>query len=104
MTFFGRHDDEDLMLPALEAVMNDLAPHIISFLARCANFGAEENCLSLVAKTLRDAVNKYVKYDPDDAEALTFQGKKSFNELIGSCNVSNARNMESIFYGAQTFN
>eukprot|EP00978_Attheya_sp_CCMP212_P042644 scaffold263545_cov36-Attheya_sp.AAC.1 len=32
MNFFGRHDDEDLLLPALQAVLEDLAPHILSFL------------------------------------------------------------------------
>eukprot|EP00978_Attheya_sp_CCMP212_P046268 scaffold380972_cov55-Attheya_sp.AAC.1 len=32
MNFFGRRDDEDLLLPALQAVVEDLAPHILSFL------------------------------------------------------------------------
>eukprot|EP00978_Attheya_sp_CCMP212_P038731 scaffold195003_cov39-Attheya_sp.AAC.1 len=33
MNFFGRQDDdEDLLLPALQAVLEDLAPHILSFL------------------------------------------------------------------------
>eukprot|EP00978_Attheya_sp_CCMP212_P043326 scaffold280680_cov60-Attheya_sp.AAC.2 len=71
---------------------------------------------------LRDAVNKYVQYDPDDADEFattygwpidrwnvscvddfrgTFRGKESFNEPIGSWNVSNARTTEGIFLGAQ---
>eukprot|EP00978_Attheya_sp_CCMP212_P025054 scaffold79864_cov46-Attheya_sp.AAC.1 len=142
MNFFRRHDDEDCMPPALKAVLEDLAPHIINFLDVPTLVQKKIVCRSWQRRftemidqkaptptrpfqsgqELRDAVNKYVQYDPDDADEFattygwpidrwnvshvddfrwTFRGKESFNEPIGSWNVSNATTMEGMLYEAK---
>jgi hypothetical protein len=89
MTFLGRYNDG--MLPALEAELDDLAPHILSFLDVSTLVRNKSVCRSwqrrmtetINQKTpippiqfqsgeeLQDAINKYVKkYDPDDAEVF----------------------------------
>eukprot|EP00978_Attheya_sp_CCMP212_P044198 scaffold303839_cov48-Attheya_sp.AAC.1 len=145
MDFLGRCNYDD-MLPALQAVLEDLTPHILSFLdvptlvrnkAVCRSwrrlFTEAVDRKARISTTrrafqsnqeLRDAVNKYVKYDSDDAEEFAttygwpidkwdvsnvddftkiFQGKESFNEPIGSWNVSHGTKMEGMFFGAETF-
>eukprot|EP00978_Attheya_sp_CCMP212_P004803 scaffold10586_cov46-Attheya_sp.AAC.1 len=127
MDFLGRCNHD--MLPALQTVLEDLTPHIISFLDVPSLVRNKAVCRSWQrlfteavdrkapttprafqsGQELRGAVNKYVKYDPDDAEEFVktygwpidkwdvshvndftriFQGKESFNEPIGSWNVS----------------
>eukprot|EP00978_Attheya_sp_CCMP212_P005708 scaffold12806_cov55-Attheya_sp.AAC.6 len=74
---------------------------------------------------LRNAVQKYAEYNPNDAEdfattygwpigrwnvsnvenfRIVFLHLKSFNESIGSWNVSNATSMQKMFRGALSFN
>eukprot|EP00978_Attheya_sp_CCMP212_P012761 scaffold31898_cov47-Attheya_sp.AAC.1 len=142
MDFLGRCNDDTL--PALQAVLEDLTPHILSFLdvptlvqkkAVCRSWQrlfteAVDRKASRTPRPfqsrqeLRGAVNKYVKYDPDDAEEFAstygwpidkwdvsnvndftsiFEGKKLFNEPIGSWNVSHGTKMEWMFYEAHTF-
>eukprot|EP00978_Attheya_sp_CCMP212_P039146 scaffold201029_cov63-Attheya_sp.AAC.1 len=49
---------------------------------------------------LKEAVNKYTKYNLADAD----DGKVSFIENISSWNTSNVRSMEYMFRGARSFN
>eukprot|EP00978_Attheya_sp_CCMP212_P048616 scaffold550884_cov59-Attheya_sp.AAC.1 len=145
MDFWGSsRDDEDLIPPTLRVVLEDLTPHIISFLDVPTLVQKKIVCRTWQRRftetvhrkaptprpfnsnqELRDAVNKYANYDPDDAEGFattygwpmdrwdvsqvddfrwTFQGKISFNEPIGSWNVSNAKTMAGMFYEARSFN
>uniref|UniRef100_A0A7S2XHU2 BspA family leucine-rich repeat surface protein n=1 Tax=Attheya septentrionalis TaxID=420275 RepID=A0A7S2XHU2_9STRA len=145
MEFLGRCNDD--MLPALHAVLEDLTPHILSFLdvpTLVRNKAVSRSCKRLFTEAvdrrarsthdsprafqsnqeLRDAVNKYEKYEPDDAEEFAttygwpidkwdvsnvddftriFQGKELFNEPIGSLNVSNGTKMGLMFSEAETF-
>eukprot|EP00978_Attheya_sp_CCMP212_P000608 scaffold1178_cov52-Attheya_sp.AAC.1 len=146
MDFLGSRCNDD-MLPSLHTVLEDLTPHILSFLdvpTLVRNKAVCRSCKRLFTEAvdrkarsthdsprafqsnqeLRDAVNKYEKYEPDDAEEFAttygwpidkwdvsnvddftsiFEGKELFNEPIGSWNVSNGTKMGLMFSGAETF-
>eukprot|EP00978_Attheya_sp_CCMP212_P003706 scaffold7843_cov47-Attheya_sp.AAC.1 len=120
MEFLGSRCNDD-MLPALQAVLEDLTPHILSFLDVPTLVRKKAVCRSWQRKftkavdrksyrkasttrrafqsnqELRDAVNKYVKYDPDDAEEFA----TTYGWPIDKWDVSNVDDFTSIFQGKE---
>eukprot|EP00978_Attheya_sp_CCMP212_P000896 scaffold1920_cov50-Attheya_sp.AAC.3 len=108
MKIFLREETSPLFKALKQAGLDDVsdmsAMYKRSLFADCGNCYLQTQLIrKLESRTeLKEAVTMYKKYNLDDAEA--FASMESFNEYIGSWDMSSAKDMRVMFCNTRSFN